>query len=336
MKKFALLFILSILIISCKNESYNLSDLKSNFYSLKDNPLFMGDKLEIKFDAHADKIDSVELDLNGKKLMNNEVLTFENSTLGMNKLQVKVYMGENIAWGEVQLPVLNPEKETPVEFNVIKEWPHPTELFTQGFFYHNNQLYESGGQYNKSKMVAYKLGSTQYILENKQDPKTFAEGATLHKGKIYQLTYRQRDLFVFDPNTLELLETLRMPAELREGWGITSNGQELLMTDGSQNIYFYDDNLNFVRKIQVTGNASIYTYINELEYIDGKIYANVWTTNYILVINPNTGAVEQYFDLNSISEQKGSDDVLNGIAQVGKNILVTGKNWAKIYELERK
>src|SRR5690606_24463561 len=106
-----------------------------------------------------------------------------------------------------------------VEFEVVKEYPHPAELFTEGFFFHNDKIYESAGQKGKSKLVSYSLGSTDYIQEKYQDKEDFSEGIALLNGKIYQLTYRQRKIFVYDENSLELLETLELPQIVREGWG---------------------------------------------------------------------------------------------------------------------
>lgn len=336
MKKFGWILIGLMLFASCKKEVSTLSELKSNFYALKQTPTHLGKNLKVEFRAHEDKIDSVLLILNGKELPNDVELNLENSMLGMNKLQMKVFIGDDFIWGETEVPILNPTPETEIDYTIVKEYPHNTELFTQGLFYHNGLVYESGGQYKRSKLVNYRLGATTYTQEHKLNDESFAEGITLFNNKIYQITYRQKDIFVYDVNTFQLLETLRMPDMVREGWGLTTNGKELLVSDGSQFVYFFDEKFNLQRKIQVVGNVSIYTHVNELEYINDRIYANVWTTNYVLIINPETGAVEQYYDLTQISETKGSDDVLNGIAAYGNNLLVTGKNWTKIYEIENK
>lgn len=336
MKKLYYIVLCVFFIVSCKNEPENLADLKSNFYEIQHNGLRLGDSLNIYFFENQEFVKSVEIVWNGKTVQNHMVMDSTNTNLGINNLKIKVLLENNSISGETNVPILNSEKETPVQFEVVKKYPHPTELFTQGFFYHNHKIYESGGQFKRSKLVSYPLGSTVYTQEKRQDDRIFAEGITLLNGKIYQLTYRQRSVFVYDEKTFELISTLQLPQNLQEGWGITTNGNELIVTDGTQNIYFFDEQFNLKRKIQVAGYVSIYTNLNELEFISEKIYANVWQTNYILIINPQSGAVEQYYDLASISETKGSDDVLNGIASFGKNILVTGKNWSTIYELEAK
>lgn len=336
MKKIFYLIIGLLFIVSCTNDPKSLADLKSNFYEIQHNGLRLGDSLNVYFFKNPDLVDSVELTFNGKSVKNHFVMDSTNTSLGINKLEIKVYAGGSPILGETNVPILNSTKETLVDFEVVKEYPHPAELFTQGFFFHNNKIYESAGQLKKSKLVTYSLGSTNYLQEKKLDDRSFAEGAALLNGKIYQLTYRQRDIFIYDEKTFELIETLKLPSALKEGWGITTNGKELIVSDGTQNIYFFDEKFNLQRKIQIAGYTSIYNQLNELEFIQNKIYANVWQTNYILIINPLNGAVEQYYDLTVISETKASDDVLNGIAAYGNNILVTGKNWTKIYEIALK
>ncbi|MBW7870103.1 MAG: glutaminyl-peptide cyclotransferase [Flavobacteriia bacterium] len=325
--------IFGLLMMSCVKEVGSLADLKSDFYELQNRSIRMNDTLKVNFNAYQDRIDSVSLLLNGKRIQNNTVLDSLNSTLGLNQLEINVYTNEGRINGKTKLPVLSSIPETPVEFEVIKEYPHPKELFTQGFFFHNGLIYESAGQYKKSKLVTYRLGSTDFVQEKRLDGNIFAEGCALLNDKIYQLTYRERKVFVFDANSLELKQTIQMPAELREGWGLTSDGKQLIASDGSQDLYFFDENLNFKRQIQVVGNVSIYDQINELEYIGGKIFANVWQTSYLLVINPESGRVEKYYDLKELNEANGSDDVLNGIAFYDGKLLVTGKLWSKIYEI---
>lgn len=333
MKKIILFTALTLFVVSCKKEIKSLSDLQSNFYQFQQQPIHLGDSLSITFDENQDKIDSMFISVNGNRIDNHSKIDENIATLGSNLLELYVYVNGNNIYGKTSLAVLNPEKEQAVAFEIINKYPHPNELFTQGLFYHNGLIYESSGQYGRSKMVNYRLGQSNYLNETKLDANHFAEGAEIIDGKIYQLTLKAKKIFVYDPNTLELINTLDMPEMVKEGWGLTSNGEELIISDGTQNVYFFDKELNFNRKIQITGNVSIYTHINEMEYIDGKIFANVWLTPYILIINPETGAVEQYYDLNEINESKSTDDVLNGIAFYEGNILVTGKNWNFFYEL---
>ncbi len=322
-----------ILIVSCKKELKSLSDLQSNFYELQHNGLRLGDSLNVYFFKNQDFVDSLELTLNGNSIPNHFVMDSSNTLLGVNNLKIKVYVGNDFIAGETNIPILSSTKETSIPYEVVKEYPHPKELFTEGFFYHDAKIYESSGRYGRSKWVSYPLGSVQYVQEVKQDEKIFSEGISILDGKLFQLTYRERKVLVYDIKTHALLEEVPLPSMVKEGWGMTKDGKELIVSDGTQNLYFFDAKFQLQRKIQVAGYQSVYTHLNELEYIDGKIFANVWTTNFILVINPNSGAVEQYYDLTKLSETKGSDDVLNGIARMDNNLLITGKNWEKIYAL---
>lgn len=334
-KLLSFLFIITAL-VSCKKEISSLSDLQSNFYALQNTPIHLKEVLEVTFDKNTDKIDSVALFLNEISLKNKSILDSTNATLGLNKLEMKVYVNGDSIWGKTQIPVLSSFEETPVKFEIVNKYPHPAELFTEGLFFYNNKVYESAGQFGKSKLVNFSLGSTDYTQEVTQDKDVFSEGATVFNNKIYQLTYRQRKVFVYDITSLKLLETLKMPDMVKEGWGMTTNGLSLIISDGTQNLYFFDENLALQKKLQIAGYLSIYTNLNELEYINDRIYANVWQTNYILVINPESGAVEQYFDLASISETQNTDDVLNGIAYYQNHLLVTGKNWSNLYEISMK
>lgn len=325
---------IGLILFSCVKEIDSLSDLNSDFYEIQNRSIRMNDTLKVNFGSHLDKIDSISLLLNGKKVPNPVVLNFQNAELGINSLEVNVYTKDGRVNGKTKLPLLSEREEKAVEFEIINEYPHPQALFTQGFFYHKGRIYESSGQYNKSKIVAYQLGSNEFLQEVKNDERVFAEGCALLNDKIYQLTYRERQILVYHAPSLELIEKLQMPTELREGWGLTSNGQELIAGDGSHQLYFFDEQFNLKRKIQVVGNVSIYDQINELEYINGKIFANVWQTPYILVIEPENGRVEHYYDLSPLLEEGGTDDdVLNGIAFYNGNLLVTGKKRSNIYEV---
>src|SRR5690606_3504826 len=179
MKNFIRICAVLLLVVSCQNDVKSLSDLKSNFYELPHNGLRLGDSLNIYFFKNQDKVDSVELTMNGQSFRNHSVMDNSNTRLGVNDLKIKVHTGNSIITGEVQVPILNSERETPVKFELINQYPHPKELFTQGFFYENGKIYESSGQYGKSKLKTYKLGTTQYLEEVKQDPKIFSEGIAL-------------------------------------------------------------------------------------------------------------------------------------------------------------
>lgn len=224
------------------------------------------------------------------------------------------------------------------DLEVVKEYPHDREAYTQGLFFHKGQLYESTGLHGKSmfRIVDLETGlATQTLHFDKQ---FFVEGSVIFNDNLYILTWDSRVAFIYDAKTLEFKRTVNYP---RQGWGLTHDGKQLIASDGSSYIYFLDENLKLKSKLQVRQEGKIKTYINELEYIDGKIWANVYMRDEILIINPKTGAVEGVVDCSGLlkEELKQPDtDVLNGIAhnpETGKTY-ITGKNWPLLYEIKIK
>jgi glutamine cyclotransferase len=219
---------------------------------------------------------------------------------------------------------------------VVAEYPHDTESYTQGLFFNDGQMYESTGLHGKStfRMVDMQTGKALKRLDF--DDKYFVEGSVMWKGNLYILTWETKMAFVYDAETLEYNSTWKYP---REGWGITTDGKQLIASDGSANIYFLDENFAQRDKKLVTIDNRPVRWLNELEYIDGKVWANVYTSDEIVIINPKTGKVEGVVDCRGLlpkSLRKPSTDVLNGIAYNPdtRKIYLTGKNWPKLYEIK--
>lgn len=232
-------------------------------------------------------------------------------------------------------------KLTPlIRYRLVNQYPHSTDAFTEGLQYVDGIMYESTGQYGTSYLAKYKLGSVDVIKKIDIEPKYFGEGMTVMGDKIFMLTYKEKTGFVFDKATFKLLRTFPLTTE--EGWGMTNDSTHLIYSDGTPYIHFIrPDNFQKIKQIEVTDHYGPVMNINELEYINGYIYANQWNTSYILKIDPETGKVVGQADLNNIRRQaglppSGFEDVLNGIAYDKENnrILVTGKNWPKIFEVE--
>ncbi|MBE6232207.1 MAG: glutaminyl-peptide cyclotransferase [Bacteroidales bacterium] len=221
---------------------------------------------------------------------------------------------------------------------VVAEYPHDTESYTQGLFFENGQMYESTGLKGKSTFRKVDLATGKALEKLSFDRKYFVEGSVMLNGSLYVLTWDSRCAFVYDAGTLEYKSSWRYP---REGWGLTTDGKELIASDGSANLYFMDGNFSQKRKVLVTLDGRPIRWLNELEYIDGKIWANVYTTDEILIINPKDGKVQGVVDCRGLlpREMRTPDtDVLNGIAydeETGK-IYITGKNWPKLYEIRLK
>lgn len=223
------------------------------------------------------------------------------------------------------------------QFRIVNSYPHSRQVFTQGLEFHNNLLYESGGQYGQSSVLIRKLDSVVPLYRRRLNAAFFAEGITVLDDKLYQLTWRSGKGFIYHSETLEPLGQFRVPGE---GWGLCNDGSQLIISDGTERIRFIEpDTLKVSASLEVTFAGRPLKRLNELEWIDGKIYANVWQSNWIVIIDPLTGKVTGKINLTSLlpeSLRDSSTDVLNGIAydHAGKRLFVTGKNWPKLYHIE--
>ena len=221
-------------------------------------------------------------------------------------------------------------------YKIINKYPHDHNAFTQGLLYKNGYLYESTGRYGKSSLKKIKLKSGKVVNKHNLDDKYFGEGICIFNDKIYQLTWKENTAFVYNLD-FEIIEKLHYK---NEGWGLTHNNKKLIMSDGSSKLYFLNpENLKIKREMTVTKKGKELDNLNELEYIDGKIYANVWQKNYIVIINPDNGKVSGVIDLKGLINVENYEhdiNVLNGIAYDSKHkrLFVTGKLWPYIFEIE--
>ena len=219
---------------------------------------------------------------------------------------------------------------------VVKEYPHDVTSYTQGLFFDGGKLYESTGQYGSSTFRKVDLATGNALEKLDFNRKYFVEGSVVLGDNLYILTWESKVAFVYDANTLEYKSTYSYP---REGWGLTTDGRQLIASDGSSRLYFLDGEYKLQRSVNVTLDGRPVRYLNELEYIDGKVWANVYTTDLIVIINPATGVVEATVDCTGLlpaSLRDNRTDVLNGIAfdPVSRKTYLTGKYWKRLYEIE--
>ena len=221
-------------------------------------------------------------------------------------------------------------------YKVVKSYPHDRNAYTQGLFFYEGILYESTGQYGYSNLRKTNL-ATGKVLQVLNIPRQyFAEGACVLNDKLYLLTWQEHTCFVYEARTFKQLGTFQYPTE---GWGLTTNGTQLIMSDGSAILYFrHPDTFAEQRRITVRNDNKPVQYLNELEYINGEIWANVYTANQIVRIDPKDGTVVGVIDLTNLlphNLRTVKTDVLNGIAydETSKRLVVTGKNWPKLYEI---
>ena len=235
---------------------------------------------------------------------------------------------------------------TSITYNLVKDYPHDTSSFTQGLIFYKGVLYESTGNPNNALNNGSWAGPVD-LASGKQTKKitlpadVFGEGITILNDKLYQITWENRKGFVYDLGTFKKIKEFNYN---HEGWGITNNGKELIVSDGSSNMYFWDpETLKEIRRISIQDENGLRNNINELEFINGAVYANVWQSNEILKIDPSTGNVIGKLDLTSVKQSypelsggSNSDKVLNGIAwdSSGQRLFITGKNWSKLFELK--
>ena len=220
------------------------------------------------------------------------------------------------------------------KYEILNTYPHDTAAFTEGLTYSNGSLFESTGGYGASSLRKEDLETGQILQEYRLPDQFFGEGLTQINNELLQLTWQANTGFIYEKNTFDLIGNFSYATE---GWGLTYDGSNLIMSDGTSNLYFLNPTTyQVVRQVNVLdGNNSI-TYINELEYVNGDIYANIWLTEKIAIINPQNGQIKGWIDMTGLYQPQGSNDVLNGIAydQQSNRLFVTGKNWPNLYEIK--
>ncbi len=235
-------------------------------------------------------------------------------------------------------------KPTPlISYSIAAEYPHDNSAYTQGLEFHNGKLYEGTGDYKNSslRITDYKTGKVEQKHMIGTDS-IFGEGITIFKNKIYQLTWQSHVVYVYDvANINKPIKTFNWPYD---GWGLTNNGTDLIISDGTAKLYFVNaDDFKLKSTISVTENGSPVYYLNELEYVDGFVFANIYETDRIIKIDPASGFVVGQIDMKGVIQKfapnyipKPEDEVLNGIAydSATKKFLVTGKRWPKMFELK--
>lgn len=236
--------------------------------------------------------------------------------------------------------IITQEKPIPTySYNIIHTYPHDPEAFTQGLVFEDGVLYEGTGIRNRSSIRKIELESGDILQMHNLSSEYFGEGITIYQDKILQLTWRSNLGFVYDKESFELIDTFEITTE---GWGLTHDGSNLIMSDGSSSLFFLDFySYEIIRTVEVGDKNDPVLYINELEYIGGEVYANIWQSERIARIDPKSGDVIGWLDLRGLADQFDdgvSVDVLNGIAfdDETDRLFVTGKLWPFLYEIEIK
>jgi len=265
------------------------------------------------------------LDLNGKKL-------------GYHQLKALVYFDKDTVSTKTRIEVASGVVPKLLKYTVVNSYPHDVNAFIEGYEFYNDTLIESTGLKGKSYFakVDYKTG--QLFKKVDLDAQYFGEGITIINDKVYQLTWENQEGFVYDAKTMKKIKSFKYDKPV-EGWGMTNDGKKIYHSDGTEKIWTLDpETFKLTDYINVYTNDSKIKSVNELEWINGKIYGNIWQKDAIAVINPMSGAVEAVLDLSALRAQVTNKEaeVLNGIAyrKSTNTLFVTGKNWNKTFEIK--
>lgn len=337
---YTLIFITLTTLTSCSETTYK-------FKLDTTQKTILGQKATISFQQlEGNNIDSLHIHINGKRIpFDNNTTTINTLDLGVGKHSVtalafrpnKVKKINNI------IEVFANKEPALYSYKIVNEYPHDKKAYTQGLEFHNGFLYETTGRRGQSwlRKVDYKTGK---VLQQKElNDLYFGEGMTIFNNKIFWLTWQAGKGFIYNLTDFKKTGKFSYNKSL-QGWGLTHNNNKLIKSDGTNKIWFLNpENQKEIRSIQVYTNKVSLKSLNELEWIDGKIYANYWQKPLIAIINPNNGMVEGIINLKGlVAEMKktqqleDSDDVLNGIAYDtnSKRLFVTGKHWEKLFEIE--
>jgi len=222
------------------------------------------------------------------------------------------------------------------DYTIVRRFPHDTTAYTQGLVYDGGRLYESTGLLGQSQVRVLDLATGTVQLARSLPPDRFGEGLALLRGRLYQLTWTSGVAYVYDASTLTPLDSFQYDGE---GWGLATDGQSLIMTDGSATLRFRDpETFAIQREVTIQDRGSPLLEVNELEYVDGVLYGNVYRSDWIVRLDPATGAVTDWIDLAGLlpeEDRSPSTDVLNGIAvdQTTGDFLLTGKRWPALFEV---
>ena len=337
------LFFSTGFILSCKDQ-HPKTDIVAFKVPEQGQTYGAGDEVKVQLDLPKDtKVSTVSYLLDGKVLgTKNNQDTFSIPTTGL-PLGYKLIMAV-VDYGSkkdtVTTNIVLKSAVKPVEFGykVVNTFPHDTSSYTQGLEYHDGKFLESTGEYGTSTLRWVALESGKALQRVNIDKKYFGEGSSLVGDKIMMLTWKEDIGFIYDAKSLKQVGTFPYQGS-REGWGLTFDGKRLYKSDGTNRIWF----LNAATGVE-EGSVDVYDdkgqvdQLNELEYIDGKIFANIYQTDKIAVIDPKSGAVERYLNLAGLLAAKDkfdNTDVLNGIAwdAAGKRLFVTGKKWDKLFQI---
>ena len=332
--KHSIVFLVLLLVFNCNSDKSGGFKIQINSTN---NLISLGDDISLNITSTNNKvIDSINYFLNNIKIKNQ--IKLNNNKVGENLAKVDIYSnGKKISLNK-KFDIYSNIKPNLMTYDIINEFNHDQKAYTQGLEIYENFLFESTGLNGKSSLRKINFNTGEIINMINLEYEYFGEGLTVLNDKIYQLTWKNRIGFIYD---LELnnIGTFNY-GNSQEGWGLCNDGNYIYKSDGTSKIWKLDPNtLEEIDFIDVMTDKSRIKNINELEYIDGKIYANTYQQNrdVVIVINPSNGIVENVIDFSGLRDkvlQTEDLDVMNGIAHNKDKLFVTGKNWSKVFEVK--
>lgn len=330
------IIIVAALISGCGNSSKPIKHFLIQTNANK-NVISNTDTLKLSISNPSNKkIDSVNYVMNNSPVAG--IFSLQNSSLGEKMIKAEVFYDDKKEVALQKVIVVNGSTPKLYTYELLNTYPHDITSYTQGLEFYKGVLYESTGQYGESKLRALDYKNDAILNNVNLSRSYFGEGLTVLNDKIYQLTWKEGRGLIYDVNTFETLGSFNY-GQSKEGWGLCNDGRQLYKTDGSENIWILNaETLEEERFLQAYTNKGRLTNLNELEWVEGKIYANRYQKNGVAIINPINGAIEAVLDFkdlkNKVTNHPGLD-VLNGMAYNPdtKTLFVTGKRWDKLFEV---
>jgi glutamine cyclotransferase len=338
----AFILLATLLIVSCNDKKNTES-----FFSINENVLkaqytpkeFIN--LEL-LDSSNKKIDSIVYSINNLKVgsvKGNSKFNFalKDQKLGYKNIKANIYFEGFTEVDSSRVELISDIAPKVLTYTILNTYPHDINSYTEGLEFYKDTLYESAGQYGKSRLLKTDYKTGKILKSLKLEDKYFGEGITFINDKIYQLTYKEHIGYIYDAKTWKLEKTFIF--DKPEGWGMTNDGTNIYFNDSSEKIWKMDPKTQkTIDNINVYSESNKIKEINELEWVNGKIYSNIYLKKAIVVIDPKTGAVEGMLDMSNLEKlitKLPDTDVLNGIAYnpKTKTFFITGKNWDKMFEI---
>lgn len=367
MKQVLLILSTLFLLFSCASENGSSSSTSKSASGSQPKPgristllepaapltIALGEEIEVKLVVpDSVQVDSIQVFLGGALRQSMQkpfaaeasrelqfTLATKDQSTGRSGLRIRLFFAGGTTENQSQqLTFLSDVVPVQYTYQVVKEYPHDRGAYTQGLQYDDGFLYEGTGERGTSSLRKSVLETGEVVQIRDMDQSLFGEGIAVMGERIYQITYTSQVGFIYDKSTFQ--EIQKVYYQNREGWGLTHNGEELIMSDGTHVLYFLDPEMFTInRQIEVYHNEGLADSLNELEYINGKIWANRYYTDEIVIIDPVSGKVEGRINLKGIlktTDRRPNTDVLNGIAwdQEGDRLFVTGKRWPKLFEIK--